>query len=68
MTPAQDLLKILVNASEGTRKPGFTAGGVSFSVNQAQNTITGNFTIPIDISVDPVSGSVLLDAKDFLQA
>ncbi len=67
MTPAQTLLKVLVDSSERTRKAGFTIGGVSYQVNQAQDTITGTFTIPVDISTDATTGDLVVGAKDFLE-
>lgn len=66
MNPAEELLKTLVDAAEGTRKTGFTVGGVSFSVNQAADTITGTFVIPVGITTDATTGNVVIAAQDFL--
>lgn len=67
MTPAQTLLKTLIDSSEGTRKACFTAGCVSYQVNQAQGTITGTFTIPVHLSTDDTTGDLIISAKDFLE-
>ena len=67
MTPAEILLRTLALSSEGTRKEGFTLGAVSYSFNQQAKTVTGSFTIPVDISNDPDSGDIIIAAKDFLE-
>lgn len=66
MSYADSLLETIVNASEGSRKEGFTTGGVSFSLNQANDTITGNFTIPVRITTNE-SGQLVVAAQDFLE-
>ncbi len=67
MTPAQTLLKTPIDSSEGTRKAGFTVGGVSYQVNQAQGTIACSFTIPVVLSTDDTTGDLIISAKDFLE-
>jgi hypothetical protein len=67
MTPAQNLLKMLVDASEGTRKAGFTAGGVTYTLDQGRDLITGTFTIPISIVTDGTTGALKAEAQDFLE-
>jgi hypothetical protein len=65
MTPAQELLAMLVKSAEGTRKTGFTVGGVTFTLNQANDQITGNFTIPVVTTADD-NGYIKVTAEDFL--
>jgi hypothetical protein len=65
MNPAQELLEMLVKSAEGTRKTGFTVGGVTFTFNQANDQITGTFTIPVVTSADP-TGFIKVKAEDFL--
>lgn len=67
MTPAQALLKMLVDASEGTRKEGFPNGGVTFTLNQGQDLITGTFVIPVNIGTDNATGALSVNAQDFLE-
>ena len=67
MTPAQELLKTLVQSAEGTRKSGYTSGGVSYQLNQQQDVITATVTVPIEIAVDSDTGSMSINAKDFLE-
>ena len=66
MNPAENLLKVLVDAAEGTRKDGFTLGGVTFTLNQAGDTVTGTFTIPVEITTNATTGALVVAAKDFL--
>ena len=68
MTPAENLLQTIVAASEGTRKTGFDIGGVSYQLNQGQNTITGSFTLPVHIATNTTTNKVEISAQDFLQA
>lgn len=65
MNPAQELLAMLVKSAEGTRKTGFAVGGVTFTLNQANDQITGNFTIPVTTTADP-TGFIKVEAEDFL--
>jgi hypothetical protein len=67
MTPAQALLKTLVDASEGTRKEGFANGGVTYTLNQGQDLITGTFVIPVNIGTDNATGTIKINAQDFLE-
>lgn len=67
MNPAETLLKTLIESSEGTRKAGFTLGGISYQVNQANDTITGTFTIPVSVAVNDTTGVVEISAQDFLE-
>ncbi|BAZ36909.1 hypothetical protein NIES4101_28290 (plasmid) [Calothrix sp. NIES-4101] len=66
MNPAQELLEMLVKSAEGTRKQGFTVGGVTFTLNQANDQITGNFTIPVTTIPDE-NGFIKVTAEDFLE-
>lgn len=66
MNPSETFLKNVVDASEGTRKEGFTTGGVSFSVNQSQDTVTGTFTIPVTIATN-ATGQLIIADRDFLE-
>lgn len=66
MTPAQELLAMITKSAEGTRKTGSTVGGVTFTLNQTNDQITGTFTIPVTIVVDPDDGFIKVDAEDFL--
>lgn len=67
MTPAQALLKTLVDASEGTRKEGFASGGVTYTLNQGQDLITGSFVVPVNIGTDNATGAIKINAQDFLE-
>ncbi len=66
MTPAQALLQMIVRASEGTRKDGFTVGNITMSVNQANDTVTFSGTIPVTITADATTGAFTATAQDFL--
>jgi hypothetical protein len=66
MNPAETLLKAIVDSSEGTRKSGFTTGGVSFQLNQASDTITATVTIPVSIATSS-AGVLQVTARDFLE-
>lgn len=66
MNPSETLLSTLVNAAEGTRKEGMTVGGVTFTLNQAGDTVTGTFTIPVTIGTDAATGALVVAAQDFL--
>lgn len=66
MNPAETLLKTLVESGEGTRKDGFPVGGVTYQLNQANDTITGTFTIPVTTTINATTGKIEISAKDFL--
>jgi hypothetical protein len=61
---AQDFLVAMFQIAEGTRKEGFTTGGVSYTYNQENDTITGSFTIPVTPAVDTQTGVISYSAKD----
>lgn len=65
--PATNLLKTLTDASEGTRKEGFTIGGVTGTLNGAQDTMTFTVTIPVTIQTDATTESMVIAAQDFLE-
>ncbi|WP_413175390.1 hypothetical protein [Anabaena azotica] len=61
---AQDFLVAMFQIAEGTRKEGFTTGGVSYTYNQEGDTMTGSFVIPVTPSVDVATGVLSYEAKD----
>ncbi|WP_413175388.1 cadherin repeat domain-containing protein [Anabaena azotica] len=61
---AQRFLTSMFQIAEGTLKPGFTSGGVSYNYNQANDTMDGSFTIPVTPIVNTQTGIVSYVAKD----
>lgn len=66
MNDAQTLQSVLVKASEGTRKDGFTIGSVTITTNQANDTVSFSGTFPVSITTDPVTGAMVIAAQDWL--
>lgn len=64
MSLAGDFLTAAIQIGEGSFKEGFTVGGVSYQYDQANDTITGTFTVPVTVVVSPQNGSVTYVAKD----
>lgn len=64
----QDFLVAMFQIAEGTRKEGFTTGGVSYNYNQDNDTMTGTFTIPVTPSVNTNTGVISYQAKDAFNA
>lgn len=65
MTPAEELLNVLTKTSEGTRKTGFTVGGATLTLNQTNDTITAQVTIPVKVTTN-ADGAMVIEAEDFL--
>lgn len=63
---AKALFSAVVKAAKAQHKPDYPNGLINYSWNLPEKTITGNFTIPLQESVDEETGQLKHEIADFL--
>jgi len=67
MTESQELFNLLIRASQGSRKEGYTAtnANVGMTVSTTNDTATFTVVLPIDTAVTATGESIII-AKDWV--
>lgn len=64
---ARVVFNAIKEASKASLKEGFTSGGISYTMNYVNKTVSGTFVFPLIESEDTVTGGINFEVEDFLQ-